>query len=82
LVCCQWQCGYQTMLDEAVAIVMAPTDSRKKCGIFRLTTPVGLEHVQKCTYKGFHAACNSEQYELCGHVYLNPGAKHEVIDLR
>jgi hypothetical protein len=21
-------------------------------------------------------------YELCGHVYLNPRAKHDVIDLR
>jgi STAM-binding protein len=76
------QCGYQTMLEESVAIVMAPTDSRKKCGIFRLTTPAGLEHVQRCTYRGFHAGCNSEMYELCGHVYLNPNAKHEVIDLR
>ncbi|KAF6251122.1 JAB1/Mov34/MPN/PAD-1 ubiquitin protease-domain-containing protein [Scenedesmus sp. NREL 46B-D3] len=76
------QCGYQTMLEESVAIVMAPTDSRKKCGIFRLTTPAGLEHVQRCTYRGFHASCNSEMYELCGHVYLNPNAKHEVIDLR
>ncbi|WIA13630.1 hypothetical protein OEZ85_007194 [Tetradesmus obliquus] len=76
------QCGYQTMLEESVAIVMAPTDSRKKCGIFRLTTPAGLEHVQRCSYRGFHASCNSEMYELCGHVYLNPNAKHEVIDLR
>lgn len=76
------QCGYQTMLEEAVAIVMAPTDSRKKCGIFRLTTPEGLTHVQRCTYRGFHAQCSSVHYELCGHVYLNPNAKHEVIDLR
>ncbi|GLI60591.1 hypothetical protein VaNZ11_002751 [Volvox africanus] len=33
------QCGYQMMLEEAVAIVMAPTDQSKKCGIFRLSTP-------------------------------------------
>jgi STAM-binding protein len=76
------QCGYQTMLEEAVAIVMAPTDSRKKCGIFRLTTPEGLGHVQRCSYRGFHPQCSSVHYELCGHVYMNPNAKHEVIDLR
>lgn len=76
------QCGYQTMLEEAVAIVMAPTDSKKKCGIFRLTTPEGLTHVQRCNYRGFHHQCSSVHYELCGHVYLNPNAKHEVIDLR
>jgi hypothetical protein len=25
---------------------------------------------------------SQELYELCGHVYLNPRAKHTVIDLR
>ena len=35
------------LLEEAVAIVMAPTDSRKKCGIFRLTTPEGLAVVRE-----------------------------------
>ncbi|KAF8060070.1 AMSH1 [Scenedesmus sp. PABB004] len=72
------QCGYQTMLEEAVAIVMAPTDSSKKCGIFRLTVPAGLAHVQKCGQRGFHAGCNADAYELCGHVYLNPAAAHEA----
>lgn len=80
------QCGYQTMLDEAVAIVMAPTDSRNKCGIFRLTTPGGLQLIQKCPQRGFHmhppTATGQEVYELCGHVYLNPRTKHEVLDLR
>eukprot|EP00879_Flechtneria_rotunda_P011852 GHRR01012381.1.p1 GENE.GHRR01012381.1~~GHRR01012381.1.p1 ORF type:complete len:507 (+),score=181.90 GHRR01012381.1:331-1851(+) len=76
------QCGYQTMLEEAVAIVMAPTDSKQRCGIFRLATPAGLEHVQRCPYKGFHSQCNSSVYELSGHVYLSPGVKHEVVDLR
>jgi STAM-binding protein len=74
------------MLDEAVAIVMAPTDRRNKCGIFRLTTPGGLQLVQKCPLRGFHThpptATGQEVYELCGHVYLNPRAKHEVLDLR
>jgi STAM-binding protein len=66
------QCGYQTMLDEAVAIVMAPTDRRNKCGIFRLTTPGGLQLVQRCPLRGFHThpptATGQEVYELCGHV--------------
>ncbi|KAI8476111.1 MAG: JAB1/Mov34/MPN/PAD-1 ubiquitin protease-domain-containing protein [Monoraphidium minutum] len=80
------QCGYQTMLDEAVAVVMAPTDRRNKCGIFRLTTPGGLGLVQKCPLRGFHTHPDTETgqevYELCGHVYLNPRTKHEVLDLR
>ncbi len=76
----------QTMLDEAVAIVMAPRDSRKKCGIFRLSTPGGLKLVQKCPERGFHAHPSTQTgqslYELCGHVYLNPRVKHDVVDLR
>lgn len=80
------QCGYQTMLDEAVAIVMAPTDRSKKCGIFRLSTPGGLTLVQKCPLRGFHTHpptdTGQELYELCGHVYLNSRTKHEVLDLR
>lgn len=80
------QCGYQTMLDEAVAIVMAPTDRSKKCGIFRLSTPGGLQLVQKCNLRGFHAhpetSTGQDVYELCGHVFLNPRAKHSVVDLR
>lgn len=80
------QCSYQTMLDEAVAIVMAPSDRAKKCGIFRLTTPGGLQLVQKCDRRGFHmhpeTSTGQELYELCGHVYLNDRVKHEVVDLR
>lgn len=74
------------MLDEAVAIVMAPTDRSKRIGIFRLTTPGGLGLVQRCTLRGFHThpvpETGQEIYDLCGHVFLNPQAKHEVIDLR
>jgi STAM-binding protein len=80
------QCGYQTMLEEAVAVVMAPTDRTKKCGLFRLSTPGGLGLVQRCSSRGFHShpATDTGQdiYELCGHVYLNPRTSHEVIDLR
>ncbi|CAL8467347.1 g6884 [Coccomyxa elongata] len=80
------QCGYQTMLEEAIAIVMAPRDARKRCGLFRLSTPGGLQLVQKCPERGFHAhpptSTSQPVYELCGHVYLNPRVGHEVIDLR
>lgn len=80
------QCGFQVMLAEAVAIVMAPTDPRSKCGIFRLTTPGGMGVVQECTLKGFHQhpapRSGQEIYELCGHVFLDESAKYESIDLR
>lgn len=80
------QCGYQTMLDEAVAIVMAPSDRTKKCGLFRLSTPGGLSLVQRCALRGFHTHpptdTGQDLYELCGHVYLNPRTQHDVVDLR
>jgi len=80
------QVGYQTLLDEAVAIVMAPTDRSKRCGIFRLSTPGGLQLVQRCNKRGFHphpeTSTGQPIYELCGHVYLNPRVQLETIDLR
>lgn len=80
------QCGYQTMLDEAIAIVMAPTDSRSPVGIFRLSTPGGLKQIQKCAQRGFHQHGPTETgqplYELCNHVYLDPGVGFDVVDLR
>jgi len=80
------QSGYQTMLDEAVAVVCAPRDVGRRCGIFRLSTPGGLGLVQRCEKRGFHphsaTATGQPLYELCGHVYLNPRVGHEVLDLR
>ncbi len=80
------QCGYQTMLDEAIAVVMAPTDAASPVGIFRLSTPGGLSLIQQCTQRGFHphppTQTGQPVYELCNHVYLNPRAGFEVIDLR
>lgn len=80
------QCGYQTMLDEAIAIVMAPRDMKKRVGIFRLTTPGGLQLVQQCPLRGFHThpptKTGQDLYELCGHVYINPRIGYEVVDLR
>lgn len=76
----------QTMLDEAVAVVMAPKDPVKRVGIFRLSTPGGLKLVQRCPQRGFHAHPPTDSgqpiYELCGHVFLNPRAQFEVVDLR
>lgn len=74
------------MLDEAIAIVMAPRDTKNKCGLFRLSTPGGLSLVQKCTQRGFHAhpgtSTGQPIYELCGHVFVNPRVDHQVFDLR
>jgi len=76
----------QTQMDEAIAIVMAPRDAGKRCGLFRLSTPGGLKLVQKCAQRGFHAhpptPTGQPLYELCGHVYLNAALKHDVVDLR
>ncbi|KAK9863248.1 hypothetical protein WJX84_001405, partial [Apatococcus fuscideae] len=80
------QYGYQVMMEEAIAIVMAPRDSTKRCGVFRLTTPGGLKLIQNCRKSGFHSHppthTGQPMYELCGHVYLNPRLRHDVVDLR
>eukprot|EP00752_Nemacystus_decipiens_P002448 g2305.t1 len=47
-------CGYQLMLPEAVAVVYAPSDNRKRVGVFRLTKPEGMKLIQECELKGFH----------------------------
>lgn len=69
-----------------MAIVMAPRDPNQRCGMFRLSTPGGLQLVQKCPQRGFHThpqtATGQSVYELCGHVYLNPRMQHDVVDLR
>lgn len=42
--------------------------------------------LQACSQTGFHThpatATGQKIYELCGHVYVNPRVKHQVIDLR
>ncbi|WVZ78038.1 hypothetical protein U9M48_025813 [Paspalum notatum var. saurae] len=47
------QYAYQVMLQEAIAIVMAPTDTRKQ-GIFHLTDPCGIGVIHDCDATGFH----------------------------
>lgn len=78
--------SYQIMLPEAVAIVMAPTDSSSPHGIFHLSDPAGVSVIRHCQQRGFHPheepSDGSAIYEHCSHVYMNPRLKFEVIDLR
>ncbi|XLS85732.1 hypothetical protein HN51_035898 [Arachis hypogaea] len=78
--------SYQIMLPEAVAIVMAPTDSSRKHGIFRLTSPGGMSVIRQCPQRGFHPhnppPDGGPIYDTCTDVYMNPDLKFDVIDLR
>ncbi|KAG9449956.1 hypothetical protein H6P81_009921 [Aristolochia fimbriata] len=78
--------SYQVMLPEAVAIVMAPTDTTRTSGIFRLTDPWGISVLKECQERGFHPhkepADGSPIYEECSNVYMNSNLRFEIIDLR
>ncbi|KAJ6868477.1 Associated molecule with the SH3 domain ofAM 1 isoform 3 [Populus alba x Populus x berolinensis] len=78
--------SYQIMLPEAVAIVMAPRDSSRTHGIFRLTTPGGMSVIRQCQHRGFHPhdppSDGGPIYKSCTDVYMNPNLKFDVIDLR
>ncbi|KFK26683.1 hypothetical protein AALP_AA8G279700 [Arabis alpina] len=78
--------SYQIMLPEAVAIVMAPQDSSRNHGIFRLTQPGGMTVIRNCDQRGFHShsspADGGPIYKTCADVYMNPNLKFDVIDLR
>lgn len=80
------QYSYQVMLPEAIAIVMAPTDPKSTCGIFRLTNPGGINVLKECKESGFHphpsASDGSPIYESCSNIYENPNLRFEIIDLR
>ena len=80
------QCEYQRMLDEALAIVMAPNDAMRTCGVFRLTTPGGMQLIQKCEQRGFHphgsTATGQPIYDESPHVVHDPNLACEVVDLR
>ncbi|RVW39936.1 AMSH-like ubiquitin thioesterase 3 [Vitis vinifera] len=74
------------MLPEAIAIVMAPTDTSSPHGIFHLSDPAGVSVIRNCQQRGFHPheECpdGSPIYEHCSHVYMNPKLKFDVVDLR
>ncbi|XP_020600099.1 AMSH-like ubiquitin thioesterase 1 [Phalaenopsis equestris] len=78
--------SYQVMLPEAIAIVMAPCDSSRKHGIFRLTTPGGMSIIRKCDQRGFHPHQSPPDggpiYDHCADVYMDPSLKFDVVDLR
>ncbi|WCJ23387.1 associated molecule with the SH3 domain of STAM 3 [Euphorbia peplus] len=78
--------SYQIMLPEAVAIVMAPTDTSSPHGIFHLSDPGGLSVIRNCDQRGFHpheeALDGSSIYEHCSHVYMNSKSNFDVVDLR
>lgn len=78
--------SYQIMLPEAVAIVMAPTDSSCPHGIFHLSDPGGVSVVRNCQQRGFHPheepSDGTSIYEHCSHVFMNANIKFDVIDLR
>lgn len=78
--------SYQIMLPESVAIVMAPRDTSRNHGIFRLTTPGGMSVIRNCQQRGFHPhdplPDGGPLYKTCTDVYMNPNLNFDVIDLR
>eukprot|EP00762_Andalucia_godoyi_P008593 ANDGO_04621.mRNA.1 putative ubiquitin thioesterase DG1039 len=74
------QFGYQIMLPEAVAIVMAPKSNPDR-GVFRLSTPSGMDTIQKCPKSGFHEHVK-KTFELATHIDMVHGTTSTVVDLR
>ncbi|KAL0368183.1 UNVERIFIED_CONTAM: AMSH-like ubiquitin thioesterase 3 [Sesamum calycinum] len=78
--------SYQVMLPEAIAIVMAPTDTSSPHGIFHLCDPAGVAVIRNCQQRGFHPhqapQDGSPIYEHCSHVYMNAKLMFDVVDLR
>ncbi|KAL0794560.1 hypothetical protein Bca101_065937 [Brassica carinata] len=74
------------MVPEAFAIVVAPTDSSRSYGIFKLTDPGGMEILRDCSETGFHPHKEPEDgnpvYEHCSNVYKNSNLRFEIFDLR
>ncbi|KZV24424.1 AMSH-like ubiquitin thioesterase 2 [Dorcoceras hygrometricum] len=77
---------YQVMLPEAVGIVMAPTDTSRKFGVFRLSEPDGMRILKECKEKGFHSHAEPDNgtpiYEECSNIFFNPNLRLEICDLR
>jgi len=80
------QYSYQAMLPEAFAIVMAPTDTSRSYGMFRLSNPGGMSVLKECQETGFHTHKEVEDgshiYEHCSNVYTNSNLRFEIFDLR
>ncbi|KAF4717826.1 hypothetical protein FOZ63_029790, partial [Perkinsus olseni] len=60
--------GYQVLCNEALALVVAPTDSQyQPCGVFRLTE-YGIAYLKTCHRRGFHKHSDAQMplYEVVG----------------
>ncbi|CCX33302.1 hypothetical protein FPQ18DRAFT_339890 [Pyronema domesticum] len=85
---CHTQLGYQCMMKEAIAVVVAPS-KRPSWGVFRLTDPPGVQIIRDCTQKSaFHPHDGGDIYtdalssdSTAGHVREVPVA-FECVDLR
>ncbi|KDN48538.1 JAB1/MPN domain-containing protein [Tilletiaria anomala UBC 951] len=81
--------SYQMMLPEAIAIVCAPNDN-PSFGLFRLTSPPGLQTVISCRQPGlFHPHIKPDGTNIpalytdaWGHVTLEQADQLEIVDLR
>ncbi len=82
-------CGYQSVLDEAVAIVLSPSHTPSQ-GVFRLShpDPPGLRELQRCRKHGFHPDhqrngqdAGNGVYEHSSHIRWTQ-APIQVVDLR
>ncbi|EQC35616.1 hypothetical protein SDRG_06900 [Saprolegnia diclina VS20] len=77
------QCGFQSMLAEAIAIVVAPRDAQKSIGVFRLTSPHGMELIQNCSLSGFHEhPSHLEIYSDAMQIVWSRSATAQVVDMR
>ncbi len=57
------QCGYQTMLPEAIAVVVAPRDVKgNRVGVFRLHTPHGIKLIQVRAFRKGLNYCRAESW--------------------
>ncbi|PNX71243.1 STAM-binding protein [Trifolium pratense] len=77
------QYSYQAMIPEAFAIVLAPTDTSRSCGLFRLTEPDGMNILKNCPETGFHPHKEPDNgspvYEHCSNVYKNSNLRNTII---
>ncbi len=73
---------YQQMLESAIAIVVAPTDSKLPIGVWRLT-PYGMSKLRGCKLSGFHDHQGKEAYsELVNDISWDTAVNVVVVDLR
>jgi len=72
---------YQQMLPDAVAIVVAPTDSELPIGVWRLTS-CGIEGIRSCHRQGFHDHDGKVSYSQIADTHWDTNAKVVVVDMR